>query len=382
MSNVSRSKGFVPWLALILFVLAAAVALLPNRLLHFLLDLLVSYRLVALALCALTGLAFLIVIARAQNNSLRRAIGSIFFVLACALLVTIGVREWGSYARRGFAFMADGTELRGTLFIPDAARPLPAVVVAHGSPSIPRRLYTVWADVLAREGFAVLTFDKRGTGESGGSYDQNNNASGAVLDRMGRDLAASVEALAHDHRIDPSRISIVGLSPAGWTVPIALQHTRSVNSFVLLSGPTCSTREESAFSTATNEATGPEWEIQRARADNLVKASGPGGFDPRPLLEASAVTGHWIYGSRDASIPVTRSAEILVDLIAKHPGAYSYEIIDGADHLLISRREWLPDFDAQMWRSVLRELRKSRNKHQFNAAYTPSTGVRSAAANR
>jgi dienelactone hydrolase len=349
----------IPWLSTALLAVGATVVLVPNLLLHFVLDALVSYRLVAIVLAGAAIAAFGFSAWRAAGRPTRRSAAICGLVAALAVTgVTLG-RDWLSYERAAFAFRADDAVLQGTLFLPSAIGRFPAVVIAHGSPALPRRLYTVWADALVRDGFAVLIFDKRGTGESGGSYDQQNNSSPQVLERFGRDLAAAADALAADPRVDRMRISFLGLSQAGWTVPAALQHTRNVASFVLISGPTCTNREEGTFSDATGESAGADWARRRLEADAQVLKAGPGGFDPLPYLRGSNIRGHWIFGSRDASIPVTRSSAILDELIAAGR-PYSYETMDEADHLQISWRGGLPDFDPRMWAILKREFRKTK----------------------
>ncbi len=348
----------IPWLSTALLAIGAAVVLVPNVLLHFVLDAVFSYRVIALVLVGGAVVALGISAWRASEKPTRRIAASVGFVAALAVTGVTLYRDWLSYERAAFAFRADDAVLHGTLFLPSAGGRFPAVVIAHGSQALPRRLYAVWADVLVRDGFAVLIFDKRGTGESGGSYDQQNNSSPEVLERLGRDLAAAADALAGDPRVDRTRISFLGLSQAGWTVPVALQHTRNVVSFVLISGPTCTNREEATYSDATGESAGPDWARRRLDADAQVLKAGPGGFDPLPYLRGTNIRGHWIFGSRDASIPVTRSSAILDELIAEGR-PYSYETLDEADHLQISGRGGVPDFDPRMWAILGRELRKA-----------------------
>jgi dienelactone hydrolase len=347
----------VPWLPVLLLSIGAAVVLTPNLLLHFVLDALYSYRTVALALSGGAAAAFCVSLLRAEPRSMRRGVAIGGLAVALAVSGFALYRDWLSYPRAEFAFRANDAILRGTLFMPATRGRFPAVIVAHGSPATPRRLYAVWADVLVREGFAVLIFDKRGTGESQGTYDKDNNASSQVLELHGRDLAAAADALARDARIDANRISFVGLSQAGWTVPVALRHTKNVASFVLISGPTCTGREEGIFSDATGESAGADWEARRVAADAAVAKAGAGGFDPLPYLRDSNVRGHWVFGSQDASIPVTRSTALLDELIASGR-PYSYDVLDEADHLQISWRGGVPDFDPRMWSVLTRELRR------------------------
>ena len=346
---------FVPWLTLTLVAIAAFLTFAPNLLLHFILDLVISYSLIVTVASGLAAIAATTSVVRARNADSRRIVSLAVLSVSILLLAVTVQREWLSLARIDFDFTADGVRLSGTLYKPLGSGPFPAVVMAHGSPPLPRRLYAVWADQLTRAGYAVLIFDKRGTGLSQGSYDVENNAARAVLERHGKDLAAAIDALADDTRINPLRISIVGISQAGWTVPAALSHTKHLRSFVLISGPVASTAEESAYSNSTGELAGSDWVRRRAKADAAVARTLPTGFDPVPLLRASKVRGHWIFGTRDASIPVTRSLQNLNGLV-REGQPYSFEVLNDADHLLLNWQSGVPDFDKRMWSSLKREL--------------------------
>ncbi|MFZ3454757.1 alpha/beta fold hydrolase [Arthrobacter sp. 7Tela_A1] len=63
-----------------------------------------------------------------------------------------------------------GGTIRGTLRVPLEGAPRAAVAV-HPATAVPQRLYNGFAQYLAAEGFAVLSYDYRGTGESGKARD-------------------------------------------------------------------------------------------------------------------------------------------------------------------------------------------------------------------
>ena len=62
--------------------------------------------------------------------------------------------------------------LAGRLLRPPGRGPFPAVVIVPGSEPAHRTTYDLWAYFFAAHGFAVLTYDKRGVGASGGTYDR------------------------------------------------------------------------------------------------------------------------------------------------------------------------------------------------------------------
>src|SRR4051812_14925101 len=58
----------------------------------------------------------------------------------------------------------DGFALAATRFTPSG--PVRAVVVVNSATAVPRRIYRGFAGYLAERGFAVVTYDYRGIGES------------------------------------------------------------------------------------------------------------------------------------------------------------------------------------------------------------------------
>ncbi|MCC9196917.1 alpha/beta fold hydrolase [Arthrobacter sp. zg-Y820] len=62
--------------------------------------------------------------------------------------------------------VAGGGAVAGTLRIPVGASPVAAVAI-HPATAVAERLYTGFAEYLAENGFAVFTYDYRGTGASG-----------------------------------------------------------------------------------------------------------------------------------------------------------------------------------------------------------------------
>ena len=61
-----------------------------------------------------------------------------------------------------------GAVLSGDVVFPEGRSPIAGLVLVQGANDLKREL--VVADILASDGFAVLTYDKRGTGQSGGIY--------------------------------------------------------------------------------------------------------------------------------------------------------------------------------------------------------------------
>ncbi|MFC6015973.1 alpha/beta hydrolase [Plantactinospora solaniradicis] len=106
-------------------------------------------------------------------------------------------------------FIADGITLVGTLRLPDADRALPAIALTGPLTGVKDQVAGLYAERLARSGFATLAFDHRGFGESGGR--QGHEDSQGKL----ADLRAAVTVLASRSEVDPGRIGLVGICLGG-----------------------------------------------------------------------------------------------------------------------------------------------------------------------
>jgi uncharacterized protein len=130
----------------------------------------------------------------------------VLFPLSLSYVVTHVARGFVPTPELGAAYeevsftTSDGLELRGW-YIPSKNR---AAVIAFPGRSGPQRP----ARMLARHGYGVLLFDRRGEGESEG--DPN------ILGWKGeRDVRAAVEFLRRRPDVDPQRIGGIGLSVGG-----------------------------------------------------------------------------------------------------------------------------------------------------------------------
>ncbi|MCL5280794.1 MAG: alpha/beta fold hydrolase [Planctomycetes bacterium] len=132
----------------------------------------------------------------------------------------------------------DAVTLAGTLTLPPAGGPFPAVLLITGSGQEDRnetvyghRPFLVLADYLTRRGLAVLRVDDRGVGGSTGDFSQ------ASSEDFARDVLAGVGYLAGRKEIDPQRIGLIGHSEGGIIAPLAAVDANDVAFVVLMAGP-------------------------------------------------------------------------------------------------------------------------------------------------
>jgi len=132
---------------------------------------------------------------------------------------------------------AAGFDLAGTLTLPEGAGPFPAVVLVSGSGQQDRdgtiadhKPFLVVADALSRAGIAVLRYDDRGVGGSGGDPSAATTASFAA------DAGAALDWLRARPEIDPGRIAVVGHSEGGIIAAMLGAVRRDLAAIVLLAG--------------------------------------------------------------------------------------------------------------------------------------------------
>jgi pimeloyl-ACP methyl ester carboxylesterase len=128
--------------------------------------------------------------------------------------------------------------LRGTLTYPDTkSKSHSAVVLVHGYGRRNRdyinyghKTFLVMADYLSRNGIAVLRYDKRGCGESGGNFDK------ASFDDFASDAWSAVQYLNNRKKINFNSIGVLGHSEGGSVVPI-LASKHKLDYLILLAAP-------------------------------------------------------------------------------------------------------------------------------------------------
>lgn len=133
-----------------------------------------------------------------------------------------------------FENKAENIKLAGTLTTPDKDGKYPAIVLISGSGPSDRnqtifghKTFLVLSDLLTKAGFAVLRYDDRGAGESGGSYINASNKEHAA------DASSAVEFLKTMPFVNPDKVGILGHSLGADIAPV----TASINSglaFVIL----------------------------------------------------------------------------------------------------------------------------------------------------
>jgi len=115
---------------------------------------------------------------------------------------------------REVEFSSEGAAIRGLLFLPDAAGPKPPIVImSHGTSATVYMVADKYAEIFLGEGFAVLLYDHRNFGRSGGEPRQEINP--WIQCRGFRD---AIDFAVTQPNVDPERIAIWGDSYTGGQV--------------------------------------------------------------------------------------------------------------------------------------------------------------------
>jgi dienelactone hydrolase len=136
-----------------------------------------------------------------------------------------------------------GYSLAATLTKPKGVAKVPVVITISGSGPQERdsRLapvpgYAIFrevADTLGRRGIAVLRYDDRGVGESGGRESAAKGTSADFAD----DVQSVIAWLRKRPDVDAARIAVLGHSEGGLIAPMVAARDKDVKAAVLLAGP-------------------------------------------------------------------------------------------------------------------------------------------------
>jgi pimeloyl-ACP methyl ester carboxylesterase len=130
----------------------------------------------------------------------------------------------------GVRFSNGDVQLTGTLISPADGGKHPAIILVHGSGAENREYMLPWARFLIRRGMAVLGYDKRGVGGSTGDW---NTAS---FDDLAGDVVAAFDYLKTRSDIDGGNIGLLGISQAGWIMPLAAVRAKDIAFLISVSG--------------------------------------------------------------------------------------------------------------------------------------------------
>jgi len=142
------------------------------------------------------------------------------------------------YKKEEVIFYDDSIKFAGTLTLPETKGLHPAVVMITGSGPQNRdeelfgfKPFKIIADHFTRKGIAVLRYDDRGVGGSGG-----NTGESTTRDFV-KDALAAIHFLQTRNDINPKQIGLCGHSEGGIVAPLAASQSTDVAFIICIAGP-------------------------------------------------------------------------------------------------------------------------------------------------
>jgi uncharacterized protein len=162
-------------------------------------------------------------------KSVHFCIFTVLSLAVCSLLP--GAAMAGPAPREEEVAFANGeVRLAGTLLLPHANKPVPAVVFVHGAAYHERGDNREEAEYFARRGVAALIYDKRGCGASSGDW------TAASQFELAEDALAAVLLLKKRPEIDVRHIGLWGMSQGASIIPLAAVRSQDVAFLIPVSG--------------------------------------------------------------------------------------------------------------------------------------------------
>jgi dienelactone hydrolase len=221
----------------------------------------------------------------------------------------------------------NGATVAATITEPLTPAPRPGIVIVHGSGLGPRIDYGIWVGLYASLGMTVLAYDKRGNGQSTGTY-PGEFPTEDNLNIYAADAAAVLRYLASWPGVDPNRVGFHGGSQGGWTVPLAIHRFHAPAAFALLSSAPAVSVDQQGFWAAAAE-TSTTVPALTPNLETQLEAVPASTYDPGPALAAMGQPALWFNGAADRTVPTEFNAKLLRGV--HHPN-WDIEILPDVDH--------------------------------------------------
>lgn len=270
-----------------------------------------------------------------KNRLLSRQFFIITFVASFLLAYHPVLAQSSNFTVKNLKFFSEGDSLAGTIFKPDHISA--AIVLVHGSGQENRM--TEFATLLAKKGIAVLTYDKRGEGESGGIYAGpevgTNNVDSLNLNLLSSDVSAAVNVLSKYLLNKKIKIGLMGGSQAGWIIPLAAKKNKDVRFMTIFSGALITVKKQLRFQFYTN-GNAKFWDTHSEEDARKHIMNDPDKYefidtDPMETLSKLSIPGLWIFGGKDIQVPVNLSIEYLNSLKSQKKN-YEYKLYPELGH--------------------------------------------------
>jgi len=223
-------------------------------------------------------------------------------------------------------FQSGDQQVFGVLHVPEST-PAPGIIMCHGFTGHKAETHRLFVDAardFTRNGLAVLRFDFRGSGDSGGEFHE------MTVSREIEDARAALDCLTARPEVDPARVGVLGLSLGGCVAACLAGTDERVCALVLWAA---TGHMERSFARLAPEFTGDVldmngWPLGRGFLDDLPNI--------QPLTDVANYVGPSlvVHGSNDETVPPSDASDYRLAL----GGRCRFHMVDGADHVFSTLR--------------------------------------------
>jgi dienelactone hydrolase len=213
----------------------------------------------------------------------------------------------------GDFFDSTGARISYVVDRPSGNGPFPGIVIGHEGGVVTKGDLAVQAAALTQQGFIVLRYDKRGTGFSTGTFEEVTTENSVQrIGLLAADMAAAVQTLKTVSGVNTAKIGLVGVSQAGWVMPLAATLSSDVKFIAAVVGPAVPVGPLYYYA---GQATDPSKDFNTLSA-LLAAYNGATGFDPRPSLQQLSIPMLYLMATGDRVVPTRESVAFLNTLTA------------------------------------------------------------------
>jgi dienelactone hydrolase len=282
-------------------------------------------------------------------------------VVIFGLVLFLLIHQANAFESRPVDIWSDGTRLSGNLFYPKGLRAgekLPAIILCHGWGGLRSQLNRDYAPVFAKAGYAVLTFDYRGWGDSDsrlvikgkmpkpdekGEVMVRAQAIRELVDPRDQleDITNCIHFISGEPIVDPNRIGLWGTSNGGRHVVYVAEHDQRVKCIVAQVGAyqSRSVPKQKAYKQSIDRARGeidpvPQGVDQVPRLKGTPYLSRMVDYHPIDFADRLKIPVLIIDAENDDLIKIKEHGQLLYELIKDKVPA-KYEVIPGVTHFEI-----------------------------------------------
>lgn len=285
----------------------------------------------------------------------------ITFLIVVNFLVQVSCGENSPTGPEGagdFLIKNGNLTIAGTMDLPLISGPYPVVIIVPGSGTETREAGRPVLDILLPQGIAVFRYDKRGLGQSTGTFEEVSvENSIRVLQDRASDVIAIVDFLITHKDINPNQIFVLGSSQGGWVAPLVATQSENVAYIICASGGGSPLGIENYYDSLADDAS---LSIEQLNF-MLENYSGPLGYDPRSTLEGLSVPALWIYGGMDRSNPTFYDIDILEKIKQERNKDFTISLFPFSNHDLIDVRTG--EFDPELFSKMIEWVNEQLNRN-------------------